>query len=78
MDECDKIKNSCYDIITKSTKAGGTTIRSYTSSLGVEGTYQNYLKVHTKAKQPCPTCGTIIEKTRVGGRGTYYCKNCQK
>ena len=78
LDECDKIKNSCYDIITKATKAGGTTIRSYTSSLGVEGTYQNYLKVHTKAKQPCPTCGTIIEKTRVGGRGTYYCKNCQK
>ena len=76
--ECEAIKNSCYDIITKATKEGGTTIRSYTSSLGVEGNYQNYLKVHTKAKQPCLICGTIIEKTRVGGRGTYYCKNCQK
>ena len=76
--ECDKIRLSSKEIITKATECGGTTIRSYTSSLGVEGTYQNYLMVHTKAKEPCKVCGTIIEKTRVGGRGTYFCKKCQK
>ena len=31
----------------------------------------NYIKY-------CPTCKTKISKIRVGGRGTYYCKNCQK
>ena len=76
--ECDDIKTSSNNIITKATECGGTTIRSYTSSLGVEGTYQEYLKVHTKNNKPCPICGTIIEKIRVGGRGTYYCKKCQK
>jgi formamidopyrimidine-DNA glycosylase len=76
--ECDNIKISSNNIITKATECGGTTIRSYTSSLGVEGTYQEYLKVHTKNNKPCPICGTIIEKIRVGGRGTYYCKKCQK
>ena len=62
----------------KATECGGTTIRSYTSSLGVEGKYQEYLKVHTKVNQKCPVCGNTIKKIRVGGRGTYLCDNCQK
>ena len=78
IDECNSVKKEGSRIIKKATECGGTTIRSYTSSLGVEGTYQNYLMVHTKAKEPCLICGTIIEKTRVGGRGTYFCKKCQK
>lgn len=78
LEECNKIKEEGSRIIKKATICGGTTIRSYTSSLGVEGTYQKYLKVHTKSKEKCPNCGHIIEKIRVGGRGTYYCSNCQK
>ena len=78
LDECERIKEEGSRIIKKATECGGTTIRSYTSSLGVEGTYQEYLKVHTKANQPCPNCGEKIVKTRVCGRGTYICKRCQK
>lgn len=78
LEECEKIKISGSKIIKKATECGGTTIRSYTSSLGVEGTYQNYLKVHTKANSSCVSCGSTVLKTRVGGRGTYYCPNCQK
>lgn len=76
--ECKKIKESASKIITKATLAGGTTIRSYTSSLGVYGSYQDYLMVHTKEGNKCKVCGSIIKKTRVGGRGTYYCPKCQK
>ena len=76
--ECDEIKNNSNEIIKKATLAGGTTIRSYTSSLGVIGHYQDNLMVHTKANMPCKKCGSIIKKTRVGGRGTYYCPKCQK
>lgn len=75
---CDLIVESARNIIFKATKYGGTTIRSYTSSLGVKGSYQDYLCVHTKEGEPCPVCGSIIKKTRVGGRGTYYCPKCQK
>ena len=76
--ECENIKNTSSSIIKKATICGGTTIRSYTSSLGVEGTYQKYLQVHTKENKLCPRCNAIIKKIRVGGRGTYYCPNCQK
>jgi len=65
-------------VLNKAIALGGTTIRSYTSSLGVTGRFQNELNVHTKKGEPCTTCNTIIEKTRVNGRGTYYCPKCQK
>ncbi len=78
IDECERIKVEGSRIIKKATECLGTTIRSYTSSLGVEGTYQKYLKVHTRANQKCLTCGELVLKTRVGGRGTYFCPKCQK
>jgi len=63
-------------ILSKAIKAGGTTIRSYTSSLGVTGKFQLSLNCHTMKK--CKKCKSNIKKIRVGGRGTYYCPKCQK
>lgn len=71
------IKNS-REVLTKAIEAGGTTIRSYTSSLGVTGRFQLSLHVHTLAGKPCEVCHTIIKKQVVGGRGTYFCPNCQR
>lgn len=63
-------------ILKAAIKKGGTTIRSYTSSLGVTGRFQLSLKCHTKEK--CEICDSQIKKIRVSGRGTYYCPICQK
>lgn len=68
--------SSTRTILKRAIKAGGTTIRSYTSSLGVTGRFQLKLKVHTMSK--CQCCGEEIKKIVVGGRGTYYCPKCQK
>lgn len=62
--------------LEKAITLGGTTIRSYTSSEGVHGRFQNELLIHTK--EICPECGEKVTKIVVGGRGTYYCKKCQK
>ena len=71
------VKNSKI-VLQKAIELGGTTIRSYTSSLGVTGRFQNELLVHTKVGEACPVCGATIIKIRVGGRGTYLCPHCQK
>lgn len=34
--------------------------------------------VHARVGEPCFNCGTIIEKIRVGARGTYFCPHCQR
>ena len=78
IDECQRIAEGSIKIINNAIKYGGTTIRSYTSSLGVTGHYQDYLKVHTKANQKCQICGNMIKKIKIGGRSTYYCEKCQK
>ncbi len=69
------IKNTQI-ILDKAIKFGGTTIRSYESSEGVHGNFQDELLVHNK--KTCPNCHKELEKIKVGGRGTYYCLNCQK
>jgi formamidopyrimidine-DNA glycosylase len=70
------IKNAT-SVLNKAIELGGTTIRSYTSSLGVTGRFQNELNVHMRKGEPCPLCSTIIEKKKVNGRGSYYCPKCQ-
>ena len=57
---------------------GGTTIRSFTSSEGVHGLFQNELLIHGKDNELCSKCGGKIIKIKLGGRGTYYCPHCQK
>jgi formamidopyrimidine-DNA glycosylase len=38
---------------------------------------ENFPAVHGREGEPCFRCGTTIEKTRVGQRGTYFCPTCQ-
>lgn len=78
LDECQRIKEASKKIIEEAIKCGGTTIKSYTSSLGVTGRFQQYLKVHKRENEECSSCKTIINRIVVGGRSTYYCPKCQK
>jgi formamidopyrimidine-DNA glycosylase len=63
-------------ILSTAIQYGGTTIRTYTSSLGVKGRYQSECSVHMK--KVCPRCGTAIKIRTIGGRSSYYCPHCQK
>ena len=62
-------------ILAEAIKAGGTTIRSYTSSLGVTGMFQNDCMVH--GQKICRRCGHEIKVKWIGGRSSYYCPVCQ-
>jgi len=42
------------------------------------GDFQNHFRVYGRGGEPCPVCGTIIQKIIVGQRGTHICPNCQK
>jgi formamidopyrimidine-DNA glycosylase len=41
------------------------------------GNFQNYFRVYDRAGEPCPVCGTVIERSVVGQRGTHFCPKCQ-
>ena len=74
-EDCQLIIDNSREILGNAIKLGGTTIRSYTSSLGVTGSYQDKLMVHTK--NTCPICNGKITVDKINGRSSYYCKKCQ-
>jgi formamidopyrimidine-DNA glycosylase len=55
----------------------GATLREYSTPDGSPGGMQHEFRVYGRAGEPCERCGTPIEKTRAGGRGTWYCPACQ-
>lgn len=63
-------------VLQKAIEQGGTTIRSFEASEGVHGRFQHELSIH--GKNECPICHNPVMKEFIGGRGTYYCKHCQK
>ena len=56
----------------------GATLRDYAKPDGSTGSMQKEFKVYGRAGEPCPRCGTPIEKIRAAGRGTWYCPACQR
>lgn len=64
--------------LAEAVEKGGSTIRSYVNSQGQIGMFQLELNVYARNTEPCKRCGTVIEKTVVGGRGTHFCPKCQK
>jgi formamidopyrimidine-DNA glycosylase len=55
----------------------GSTLRDYALPDGGSGSMQNEFKVYGRGGEPCDRCGTPIAKTRLGGRGTWFCPKCQ-
>jgi formamidopyrimidine-DNA glycosylase len=41
------------------------------------GDFQNHFRVYRRTGEPCPVCGTTIERITVGQRGTHFCPQCQ-
>jgi len=55
----------------------GSTLRDYALPDGASGSMQHEFKVYGRGGEPCDRCGTPIAKTRVAGRGTWFCSTCQ-
>jgi formamidopyrimidine-DNA glycosylase len=55
----------------------GATLRDYRNANGQAGEMQAEFRVYGREGEPCTRCGHPIEKTRAGGRGTWFCPNCQ-
>jgi formamidopyrimidine-DNA glycosylase len=71
------LRDAIRDRLRVGIRSGGASIDRYRDTIGRSGSMQDMLRVHLHQGDPCPTCGTIIVKTRVAQRGTYLCPTCQ-
>ncbi|MGH7234081.1 MAG: bifunctional DNA-formamidopyrimidine glycosylase/DNA-(apurinic or apyrimidinic site) lyase [Candidatus Saccharimonadales bacterium] len=65
-------------VLTLSIERGGSTDRNYVDAEGKRGSYLEFASVFRRQNLPCPRCAATIIKTRVAGRGTHYCPQCQQ
>lgn len=71
-----------HDAIRKTLEIGiarqGSTLRDYALPDGESGSMQAEFRVYGREGEPCERCGTAISKTRIAGRGTWFCPRCQR
>jgi formamidopyrimidine-DNA glycosylase len=77
-DEIVILHREIIDTLSEAVKKGGSTIRSYVNSQGEIGMFQLELYAYGRKGEDCKKCGTPLEKSTVGGRGTHFCPNCQR
>jgi formamidopyrimidine-DNA glycosylase len=56
----------------------GSTLSDYRLPDGSEGSMQSEFRAYGRTGEPCDRCGTPISRTKVGGRGTWFCQVCQQ
>jgi formamidopyrimidine-DNA glycosylase len=63
------------DVLGRATESGGTQSDNYVNADGIAGLFVPL--VYGRGGKPCPRCGNLLKRTKVGGRGTVYCPDCQ-
>jgi formamidopyrimidine-DNA glycosylase len=76
-EECSRLYTSLEKVLQKGLETGGASELSYVNALGQEGGYQHHFLVYGQEGKLCKRDGTRIEKIMIGGRGTYFCPQCQ-
>jgi formamidopyrimidine-DNA glycosylase len=75
--EIRRLQRGIRDALRAGISRQGTTLRDYRTPTGARGSMQDELRVYGREDEPCLRCGTPIARTRVAGRGTFYCPTCQ-
>jgi formamidopyrimidine-DNA glycosylase len=77
--EVKRLHRAVKEIMALAIDHGGTSFSRFVNALGGKGDYLEHARVFRREGQPCPVHpGTLVQKTRVAGRGTHICPRCQR
>jgi len=76
-EELKKIYRSIQTILKQAIKAKGESISDFRRPSGEKGEFDPLRKVYRKEGEPCPRCGTEIQRKKIGGRSAHFCPHCQ-
>ena len=76
-DEMTLLYSEMRSVMNLAVEKGGSSNHTYVNAEGKKGSYMDFARVFRREGLECPRCGTIIQKTRVAGRGTHICPMCQ-
>lgn len=71
--ECVRLRDAVRKILEQAIEANGSSFDwAYKG-----GHFQNSFRVYQRSSEPCPRCGTPVERITVAQRGTHFCPDCQ-
>ncbi len=77
LSELAQLCQAIRDVLGCAIESGGTTLRDYTDSDGVNGRYQHQSWVYGRTGEACRVCKKAIARVKIGGRSSHYCPQCQ-
>lgn len=76
--EIEKLRISILKVLNEGIKYKGASDQTYVQPTGEKGSYQERFRVYQQEGKKCRKCGGLIKRAKVGGRGTFFCPQCQK
>jgi formamidopyrimidine-DNA glycosylase len=76
--QADRLAQAINRVLNHAIELGGSSLRDYTNSAGVNGNYQHAAFVYGRKGEPCLSCGHLIERIKIAGRSSHFCPVCQK
>ncbi len=64
-------------VLQKGIDTGGASERDYVNVTGEKGSFQKHFQVYKRENLACFRCKAIIQKIKLGGRGSWFCPKCQ-
>ncbi len=77
-EEIRNLHRAIIDILQSAIDSKGASIDTYVRPDGTLGTAHDNFRVAHRGGQPCPVCGTTIERLAIRNRGSYFCPHCQQ
>lgn len=78
-EQVDLLLRALRKIMLKAIKAGGSSIdEQYKRVNGESGYFDVELNAYGCEGEPCPRCGTLIQRLRFMNRSSHLCPKCQK
>ena len=76
----DLLVRQIRDVLSEAIEAGGSTLRDYAGTDGVNGAFQERFSVYDREGTPCSRngCSGTIRRIVQSGRSTFYCSTCQR
>jgi len=77
-EELGRVLESAKGVLRRALELGGMSeyTRLWRGDEG--GRFDAEIAVHGRKGLPCPGCGGSVERMTIDGRGTYYCRSCQR
>jgi formamidopyrimidine-DNA glycosylase len=73
-----RLHEAIVNVLGRAIEMRGTSVDDYVDADGLQGGYQNALRVYGRAGKPCLRCGHPIVRTVIAQRGTWWCRHCQR